>query len=45
MGTQVKELFLGVAVKKTRDKLPCAEERAINAVSTKRMGEVRIRRT
>ena len=35
-GTQVKGLFLGVAAKTTRDKAPCSEKRAVNAVSTEK---------
>ena len=36
-------LFLGVAAKTTRDKVPCAEERAVHAMSTE-WKEVRIQR-
>ena len=35
----MKGLFLGVAAKTTRDKAPCAEERAVYAVSTERVKE------
>ena len=38
-GTQVKGLFLGVAGITTRHKAPCAEERAVHAVSTERIKE------
>ena len=38
-GTQVKGLFLGVAAKRTRDKAPYSEERAVYAVSTERIKE------
>ena len=39
VGTQVKGLFLGVAVKMTRDKASCAKERAVYAVCTERIQE------
>ena len=35
----MKGLFLGVAVKMTRDKVPCFEERAVYAVSMERIKE------